>query len=310
MLDVLLSAPMWDAPRDFRLEVEAALPGVRISSEGEIPDEAVAVIIADDHADIAGRRFPNLQAALSLSVGVEHLLRCESIATAPVIRLLTCDHQRLMREYVVYQVLRAHGQFQAAEHHQRDRTWDWLPPRAPIAGRKALVLGAGYLSVPTAIALRDLGLTVTTWCRTPRRQPGITSISGEDALLQSLVDTDYVVCMLPLTEQTLQLLNAKRLRHLPSRAVLINVSRAACVDLAEVADMLGEGALTAAVWDVFDNEPLSPDSSLWTLPNLTITPHMAAVPLASAYLPAIVEALRRILDGEAFADAVDRARGY
>lgn len=310
MLNVLLSAPMFDEPARFRSEIEVAMPGARIAVDGELPDEAINVIIADDHTDPRGRHFPNLTAVLSLSAGVDGLLIRDEISNARIVRLLTPDHQQLMREYVVYHVLRAHGQFRAGEEQQRARRWEWLPPASPVAGKKAVVLGMGFLGAPTATALRDLGLMVTSWSRTARTTRGITSVLGENALLDALGEADFVVCLLPLTDATRGLLNAARLGRLPSRAFLINASRAACLELTQLVQLLHERSLAGAVLDVFENEPLSSESPLWTVPNLTITPHMAAVPSAHAYLPVIVESLRAILMGGEIPNTVDRNEGY
>jgi glyoxylate/hydroxypyruvate reductase A len=109
---------------------------------------------------------------------------------------------------------------------------------------------------------------------------------------------------------TRNLLDTTRLRRLPGRAVLINASRAGCLDLPALVAMLRSGRLAGAVLDVLEGEPLAADSPLWTVPNLMLTPHCAAVPSAAAYLTAIVEALRAILAGRDLPNRIDKSQGY
>jgi glyoxylate/hydroxypyruvate reductase A len=310
MLNVLLSAPMFDTSPGFRSQIEEAAPGVRVAGEGDLADQDVDILIADDHTDPTGRRFPRLTAVLSLSAGVDRLLQHGQFGQVGIGRLLTPEHQQSMRDYIAYHVLRANGPFRAAERQQRERRWDWLEPATPVAGKSALVLGTGFLGAAAAATLRDLGLAVTGWSRAARPLPGIASIAGEDALRDALGDTDFLICLLPLTAMTRNLLDTARLRRLPDRAVLINASRAGCLDLPALVAMLRSGRLAGAVLDVLEGEPLAADSPLWTVPNLTLTPHCAAVPSAAAYLTAIVEALRAILAGRDLPNRIDKSQGY
>jgi len=309
-LNVLLVAPMFEAPLDFAAAIEAALPQVRIVRDGALEDSAIDVVIADDHANLGGRRFARVSTVLSLSAGIEHLLGIDALSGVRICRLLTPEHQQLMREYIVYQLLASQELVRRAEAQQRSRKWGWLPPRPPIAGRHALVLGLGFLGEPCAQALRNLGLVVTGLSRTGRDVPGIAVVSDQKALAEALQRTDFLVCLLPLTLETRMIIGAPQLALLPRHAVVVNASRPGCIDQAALIEMLRSRRLAGAVLDILEREPAAPDDPIWRVPNLTITPHCAATPPCAAYLPAIIEAFARLQVGEMPPNPVETLRGY
>lgn len=310
-LNVLLAAPMFQAPPAFAAAIEAALPQIRIVQDGAVADGAIDVVITDDHANFGGRRFARVTTVLSLSAGVEHLLDIDALAGARICRVLTPEHQQLMREYIVYQLLASHELIRRrAEAQQLRREWEWLPPRPPFAGRHALVLGLGFLGEPCAQALRDLGLVVTGLSRTVRDVPGITVVCDQKGLGEALQRADFLICLLPLTPETRGIIGAPQLALLPRRAIVVNASRPGCVDQAALIEMLRSRRLAGAILDVLEREPALPDDPIWHVPNLTITPHCAATPPCEAYLPAIIEALARLQAGEVPRNPVETLRGY
>ncbi|MBK8176977.1 MAG: hypothetical protein IPK66_17475 [Rhodospirillales bacterium] len=307
---VLMAAPSFDEAPDFRAKIEEVVPNLRIVNAGAVPDELIDIVICDDLCAFDPSGVTNASAFLSLSLGVDRLLAFGIRPHVQIARLLTPEHQWLMREYVADHLLGAQRRSEIAKGQHAERRWECMPPQAPMAGRKAVVMGMGFLGEPTALLLRNFGLIVTGWSRTARPVPGIRCISGSAALSEAVRDADYLISLLPLTNATRRLIGPTLLRSLSSRAMLINASRAGCLDERALASMLREGLLASAVLDVIDEEPLPADSPLWDVPNLLITPHSAAVPRSKAYIPAIVDALGRLIDGRAPAHLVDRARGY
>jgi phosphoglycerate dehydrogenase-like enzyme len=89
-----------------------------------------------------------------------------------------------------------------------------------------------------------------------------------------LAGADYVVVALPLTSATRHLIDARALEQMPADACLIDVSRGGVVDLQALEVALRAGRLRGAALDVFEEEPLPAESSLWSCPRLLITPHV------------------------------------
>ena len=123
-------------------------------------------------------------------------------------------------------------------------------------------------------------------------------------------DLDYLVCVMPDTTATRQIVDDRLLRALPPRAVFVNPGRGGVVDEAALAAALQDGRLAGAVLDVFAQEPLPPDHVFWRLPNVLITSHTAALSAPADIAPIFIDNYRRLLRGEPLRYRVDFERGY
>lgn len=144
-------------------------------------------------------------------------------------------------------------------------------PRATrgLSGRRVLIVGAGDVGRTIAARLTASDCLVTLVGR--RGTDGVYPASALPALLG---EHDAVVLVVPLTEQTRGLVDAKFLAAMPDGAVLVNAARGPIVDTAALLAEVASGRLSAAL-DVTDPEPLPPDHPLWAAPNVLITPHIA-----------------------------------
>jgi phosphoglycerate dehydrogenase-like enzyme len=127
-----------------------------------------------------------------------------------------------------------------------------------------------------------------------------------------LHEADYVILAAPETPETHHMIGAKQLAAMKPTAVLINVARGTLVDEAALIDCLEKRAIAGAALDVTEREPLPPDSPLWTLPNVFLTPHISSV---SEYLwdgqtELLLDNLERWFSGRLLRNVVDLARGY
>ncbi len=131
-------------------------------------------------------------------------------------------------------------------------------------------------------------------------------------LPEVLARTDYLVVVTPRTAETEGMIGAAELALLPPGACLVNVSRGGICEEKAVLDALDTGHLRYVATDVFEEEPLAPDSVWWEHPRVVITPHVAG--LAPRYHEQVLELvstnLARFRDGEPLLNRVDRAVGY
>jgi len=166
---------------------------------------------------------------------------------------------------------------------QRRRAWEPVRGSAvpkDLCGQNIAILGLGTIGMTVARFCQALGMHVIGVRRSPM-QPGdpVAEMHPFAALPELLPRCDWVVLACPLTDATRRIINAGTLALLPRGACLINVARGGVVDQQALIEALKSGQLGGAYLDVFEKEPLPPDSPLWDLPNVLVTPHNA---LASA----------------------------
>jgi glyoxylate/hydroxypyruvate reductase A len=173
----------------------------------------------------------------------------------------------------------------------------------------------GELGANAASLLHRLGFRVAGWSRTGKAPPGIEAYCGPAELEAFLRRTEILVCLLPLTPATREILNISVFRRLRYNGVLqgaylINAGRGALQVDRDIVEALDEGALAGAVLDVFSTEPLPVASPLWTHPKVTITPHNAAVSDPRAIVRNVLRQIDRCELGVELQHVVDRQAGY
>ena len=226
--------------------------------------------------------------------------------TQPLCRMVDPGLARGMTEYCTGWAMRAHLGMDA---YPQNGEWrhDIVPPLA--SGRGVTILGMGELGRSCAAALTGLGFRVTGWSLSGRPVPGVTTLPGAE-LDRALARAEILICLLPDTERTRNLLNAETLAQLPKGATLINAGRGTLIDEAALIAALDRGRPAHAVLDVFRQEPLPPGHPFWSHPGVTVTPHIAAETRPETAAPVAAENLRRAMRGAPLLHLVDRARGY
>jgi phosphoglycerate dehydrogenase-like enzyme len=192
------------------------------------------------------------------------------------------------------------------------RRWDhW--PTVELRGRTVLVVGLGEIGLEVARLASAVGMRVLGVKRNPSGDyPDVERVAGTDALVELAAESDAMVVTLPLTDATRDLVDARALRALRPGATFVNVGRGGVVDEDELVAALRDGHLRGAVLDVTRVEPLPDDSPLWTLPNVVLSPHTAAlVPQENERIVRQFTAnLRRFLDGETLSNRIDTTSFY
>jgi phosphoglycerate dehydrogenase-like enzyme len=173
-----------------------------------------------------------------------------------------------LAEWVVGAILAMQRGLVQARDAQARSEWAAIEP-PELFGRRVVILGLGSIGTAIADRLRPFGVEVIGVARSAR--DGVRGLADLDAVLPG---AEVLVNMLPLTGETMGLLDARRLALLPDGALVVNGGRGRTIEIAALLEELRSGRLRAAL-DVTDPEPLPPDHPLWGLPNVLITPHMA-----------------------------------
>ncbi|MFM1653631.1 2-hydroxyacid dehydrogenase [Brevibacillus sp. B_LB10_24] len=165
---------------------------------------------------------------------------------------------------------------QIARHHQNLQRGVWDPsiPSLGLRGKTIGLIGLGGIGQRVAELSKAFGMNVICWTLHPSleraKRAGVTFVSLEELLGSS----DYISLHIAYTEQTRSLIGEKELSLAKQGAILINTARSELVDTPSLARALASGRLAGAGIDVFDEEPVSKDNPLLSLPNVVLSPHV------------------------------------
>jgi len=216
-----------------------------------------------------------------------------------------------MAEHALTMILAFAKQLPKAMENQGSRRWERYVPTS-LVDKTCSIIGLGAIGRVVAERARQFGMRVIGIQRKPKNCVHTDEVLPPEHTDRALREADYVVVILPLTPKTRNFMNGALLLNMKQDAVLINISRGGIVDETTVANMLREGRLRGAAFDVFQEEPLPESSNLWTIPNLIITPHVAGgVPdYMERVLEIFTDNVRRLENGEPLRNEIDRSRGY
>nr|WP_166462744.1 D-2-hydroxyacid dehydrogenase [Amycolatopsis acidicola] len=182
-----------------------------------------------------------------------------------------------------------------------------------VGGKRALVVGTGPIGRAIARMLRATGMSVAGMGRRAREaDPDFGSVHASAELTRWLPEFDYVVAVAPLTGQTKNMFDAPAFAAMKPGARFVNVGRGELVVTADLIAALRGGELAGAALDVFDTEPLPPDSPLWSMENVLISPHMSGdfVGWRNTLVEVFAENFRRWHTGRPLRNVVDKQLGY
>ena len=214
-----------------------------------------------------------------------------------------------MSEWVIGRLLQVWKRFRDVDEFQNAHRFKRSYGRT-LSGSTIGIVGLGHIGRAVAIRARALGCHTLGLRRSARpgdQSPDVDRLYPADQLHEMLAQCDAVVIAAPSTPETHHLIDARALAALPRHAVLVNVARGALIDERELARVMSEEPLAAAVLDVFDPEPLDTGSPLWDLPNVYISAHSSAS--LDHFLDDVFEIfldnLKRFLAGQELRNQVD-----
>ncbi|MBR0784500.1 2-hydroxyacid dehydrogenase [Bradyrhizobium iriomotense] len=253
--------------------------------------------------------FPNIELVFSVGAGVDQFDPTKLPPHIPLLRMLEPGIAETMVEYVTMSVLALHRDLLHFINQQKEQVWREIRI-TPARRRRVGVMGLGQLGQAVLERLKAFGFPLLGWNRSPREIDGVTCYAGAEALPDFLVQTDILVCLLPLTDETRGILNADLFAGLPRGAGLVNVGRGPHLVEADFLAALDSGALSGAVLDVAEPEPLPVGHPFWSHPRILLTPHNASMTTPDTAVDYVLDVIARHRRGEELPGRVDRSRGY
>jgi len=316
---------LWKAPAWVAEELRREFPQVEVvhlAGYDDIEEQMcdAEIVVAWSLRPEQIKHAARLRWIHSPAAAVHQLMYPELVERDIVVTNAREVHGPVVAEHVIALILALAKKLPQAVRLQAQHVWGqevlWndRPRVREIAGATLGLVGVGSIGREVAKRAAALGMRVMAIREHPEKESpeGVEQVFGPHQLDEFLGQPDYVVLAAPVTPSTASLMNAARLARMKPEACLIHVSRGPLVDEAALADALRQRRLGGAALDVFPKEPLPPDSPLWEVENLLITPHSAALTdqLWPRHYALIRENLRRYLAHEPLLAMVDKGKGY
>jgi len=250
-----------------------------------------------------------LKCIFNIGAGVDALLKLRLPAEVKVVRLDDAGMSVQMAEYVCHAVIRHFREFDGFAADVAQGIWSFRKPRRraefPIG-----VMGLGVLGERVAKALASFEFPVNGWSRSAKVIEGVRCFTGPEQLDAFLAATRVLVCLLPLTPDTRDIMRLGTLARLKPGGYVINVARGAHLVDEDLITLIDRGHLSGATLDVFRTEPLPQGHPFWHHPKITVTPHTSARTLRDESIAQIVAKIQALERGEPVAGIVEPGRGY
>jgi glyoxylate/hydroxypyruvate reductase A len=305
-MSVIVISPGRD-PEAWVQELKNQHPGMKIIAyPEEHAKEEVEYAVTWKHPRGIFKNYPNLKVIASMGAGVDHITSDPEIPENVTITRIIDDQLTIDMSAFVLALVMNH--LRDLSFHHNHTSWeqtDYLR----IEDQHIGVMGVGVLGSAVVKTLTNVGFEVSGWATQPKPDAAIT-IYGEDQLDEFLSQTNILVCLLPLTQQTENILNKELFQKLPKGAYIINVARGQHLVEHDLIEMVDTGHLSGASLDVFRKEPLPAEHPFWKNPKIRISPHIASVTDPRSVVPQLVQNYVRMTEGKPLKNIVKRQKGY
>lgn len=252
--------------------------------------------------------YPNLDVICSLGAGVDSLIKDKQIPKhIDICRIVDSNLSAQMSDYVLGAIMMLHCHFEQYLYQQRRKLWQ---PISRQEKRNVTILGIGKIGHVVAEKLILNGFQVTGWSRSPKNNCMYATYSGIEGLGKAVKNADYIVNVLPSTQETLNLINKDFFNLLPQSTNIINVGRGETINESDLLEAIAEGQVNKVVLDVFKHEPLSKEHPFWSNDNIIVTPHISAITNQHVVIEQIVENYMRFKENKNLMNKIDRGKGY
>lgn len=318
MTQVLLTVPIQQSVLDsvvdtfsnvtFHLHPNACLKDFPIISECEV----MATFGDGFNADIL-LKMPRLRFLQIFMAGVDHLPIKQLQERGVRVSNVRGIHRNSVSEYVFGCILALSLNLFAYRENQKARIWFRNFYKEELFQKTIGIIGAGSIGQEVAKKAKSFGMYTLGLNQSGKTVEYFDRIYPPGGIKDLLTASDYVILSLPLTEATRHFMNEEKFSLMKPTGCFINIARGQVVNEQALVGALQNKRISSAILDVFEREPLPPDSPLWSMENVILTPHVSGV--SPLYMERAVEIFKHNLsvylgNGQSYANLVNLARGY
>ena len=309
---LLASTDFWEDMDVWSNGLKETMPEMDVRvypDEGDVNEVEYAVVWKHPRGIL--NKYPNLKAILSLGAGVDHIISDPELPEGlPIVRLVDKKLTHEMCLHSLHWVLHFHSDQYLYRIQQQSR--EWIQQSSVQSEDRTIgIMGLGNIGKAIGDSLINLDFKVVGWGARPKESlGGIEYYCGHEQLADFLSQTDVLINVLPLTEDTKNILTKIELAFLPKESFIINIGRGGIINESDLLTSLDSGHITAVALDVFAQEPLPENNSLWDHPSVYVTPHIAGQSNPGSAAQTIADNIRLIEKGETPYPIYSHSSGY
>ncbi|WP_409273997.1 D-2-hydroxyacid dehydrogenase [Neobacillus sp. SCS-31] len=286
----------------------------RIGSAADyLPEAEIIVTYGEDLNDDYIQKAEKLKWIMIMSAGMEKMPFEACAKREILVTNARGIHKIPMAEFTIGTMLQHVKQFPAIRRNEELEEWDRKVKVGELAGKHILVLGIGAIGGETARLAKAFRMKVTGINRSGKPHQDADQTDTFENIEAYLPDADFIVSVLPSTDETKHLLKEEHFRMMKDTAVFINIGRGDLVQEEILLKVMQEQVIAHAYLDVFQTEPLPKGHPFWKMENVTVTPHISSI--TENYMPRSLEIFRHNLqvyrtNEGSYINVIDLARGY
>lgn len=271
----------FDPRPDLKADLIESLPNESFvfSKSVEEKNLAQAEILVTYGEDITSEhvsKMPNVKWIFVTSAGIEKMPLFELAQSDIIVSNVRGIHKIPMAESVMAHILGQYRSLPTIYAEERAHNWQKKMPSRELRDQTAIILGPGAIGGEIGRLLQAFGVKTIGCNRSGKQADFMDEMTSFDQLIDVLPQADIVLSVLPSTDETYHLITAEHFKAMKNTTMFLNFGRGSLVSTAVLVEALQAGDIGYAVCDVFEEEPLSPNSLLWNLENMTVSPHVSS----------------------------------
>lgn len=303
---------------DLREPLEEQFPEVNFTYHSELDECELAKtdVLVTYGEDLNERRIDiaeNLKWIFVVSAGIEKMPNEKIAERGILVSNVRGIHKKPMAESIIAHILSVKRALSFIFKQQQKREWDRKTFQSEMNGSTALIIGPGAIGSEVGRLLQAFEVYTIGINGSGNAAAYMNETYRMDKIAEHLPKAEIIICILPSTKETENLITYEHFQLMRSDAIFMNFGRGDLVDTNILIRALEEKQIFHAVIDAFEEEPLPPESKLWELDNITISPHISSH--SKRYLERSLEifkpSLEKWLNGETdLENKMDTLRGY
>lgn len=283
------------------------------NAESCFMDAEVFITYGEDLTRERMESAKNLKWVMVMSAGLEKMPLAACEEKGIIVTNARGIHKIPMAEFTIGMMLQYVKQMRTLWQRENEEHWDRRVPMSELNGKTIAILGVGAIGGEIARLAKAFGMNTIGINRTGKSVEFVDELYKMNEVSHILPKADFLVSVLPSTNETKNFLNFEHFQSMKETAVFINIGRGDLVSDEVLLKVLEGKEIAHAFLDVFETEPLPKEHPFWKMENVTVTPHISSI--TKNYLPKSFEIFEHnlhtyIKKGDNFINKIDLSRGY